>query len=72
MKTSNAMYDTLKLVALIATPVITFLAALISIWNIPQGAELTASLAALDTLIGAVVVILKTNYDKKERAKKNE
>lgn len=70
MKLSNKTYDVLKTIAMIGTPVITFLTALCSIWSVPHCTEITATLAALDTLIGAVVVILKTNYDKKERAKK--
>lgn len=64
---SNKMYDILKFAALIATPVITFLCAIVSIWGIPYGQQITATLAALDTLIGAVVVIAKQMYDKKQK-----
>ena len=35
-----------------------------NIWNIPHAAELTATLAAIDTLIGAVVTALKADYDR--------
>lgn len=59
---SNKTYDIIKNVALIATPVITFLAALVSIWGIPFGSQITATLAAVDTLIGAIVVIAKARY----------
>ena len=62
---SNKTYDIIKTIALIATPVLTFAAALVSIWNIPHVAELTATFAALDTLLGAVVVVAKTIHDKK-------
>ena len=62
---SNKFYDALKTVALVATPVLAFTAAVVSIWNIPYGAELTATLTAIDTLLGAIVVALKFNYDKK-------
>ena len=62
---SNKVYDTIKLVALIGAPVIVFLSALCNIWAVPHAAELTATLAAIDTLIGAVVAALKASYDKK-------
>lgn len=61
---TNKTYDIIKTVALIAAPVLTFAAALVSIWNIPHGAELTATLAALDTLLGAIVIAAKRIYDK--------
>lgn len=64
---SNKTYDILKFAALIATPIITFLCAIVSIWGIPYGQQITASLAALDTLIGAIVVIAKTQYEKKQK-----
>lgn len=60
----NKMYDFIKLVALIGAPVIVFLSALCNIWNIPHAAELTATLAAIDTLIGAIVTALKADYDR--------
>lgn len=68
---SNKVYDIIKTIALIATPTITFIAAVISIWNIPHGAEITATLAALDTFLGALVVVLKVNYDRKEKGDVN-
>ena len=65
---SNKMYDTLKFLALIATPIITFLCAIVAIWGIPYGEQITATLAALDTLIGAIVVVAKSKYDKTSKA----
>ncbi len=59
---SNAQYDALKTVALILTPVLAFLASLVSIWGIPYGDQLVATLTAIDTLVGAVVVILNKQY----------
>lgn len=61
---SNKMYDFIKLVALIGAPVIVFLSALCNIWAVPHAAELTATLAAVDTLIGAIVTALKADYDR--------
>lgn len=62
---SNKTYDIIKMVSLIGTPAITLLAAIISIWDIPYGAQITATLAAVDTFLGALVVVLQTNYKKR-------
>ena len=59
----NKTYDTLKFIALAVTPVFTFICAIISIWGIPYAQQITATLAALETLIGALVVIAKKIYD---------
>lgn len=61
----NSTYDTIKLISLIGTPAVTMIAAIISIWNIPYGAQITATLAAIDTFLGALVVVLQTMYNKK-------
>lgn len=63
---SDKTYDMLKVIGLVAVPVITFLAAIINIWQIPYGDQIVASLAALDVLIGAVVSIAKNAYDRKK------
>jgi len=62
---SNKTYDTLKLIALILTPVLAFLASVANIWNIPYSEQIVATLTGIDTLVGAIVVALKTAYDKK-------
>ena len=60
-------YDTVKNIALIATPILTFATALVSIWNVPFSAELTATFSALDILCGAIVVVAKKIYDDKQK-----
>ena len=62
---SNKAYDILKTIALVATPVLAFMASVVSIWNVPCGAEITTTLTAIDALLGAIVVALKINHDKK-------
>ena len=62
---TNKAYDTLKTIALIATPVLAFLASLCVIWDVPYCEALCATFTALDTLLGALVVALKVNYDKR-------
>ena len=64
MKLKNGQYDILKKVALMIVPLITFLAAIGDIWGIPHTTEITATLAALDTLIGALLQISSNNYYK--------
>jgi len=59
---SNKQYDTIKLLALLAAPILTLISAVVSIWGIPYGEQITATLAAIDTFVGAVVVIAKANY----------
>jgi len=64
---SNKTYDIIKNVALIVTPIITFLGALVSIWNIPFSAEITATLSAIDILAGAIVLVAKKIYDNNQK-----
>ena len=61
---SDKMYDTLKAIGLVAVPIITFLTAIINIWNIPYGSQIVATLAAIDVLIGAIVTVAKNQYDR--------
>lgn len=61
---SNRTYDTLKLIALIAVPVCAFIGALCTIWNVPHSEQITATLTALDTLLGAIVAIFAKVYNK--------
>lgn len=63
---NDKTYDIIKAVALIATPILTFATALVSIWNIPFSAELTATFSAIDILCGAIVVVAKKIYDDKK------
>lgn len=63
---SNKQYDTLKIVALVLVPVLAFLSALVNIWGVPYAEQIVASLTALDTLIGAIVVAVSKAYHNKE------
>ena len=63
---SNKTYDVIRLIGEIAVPVIAFAASLCTIWSVPHCAEITASLTALDTFIGAVVMILRNSYNKRQ------
>lgn len=61
---SNKTYDTLKRIALVAAPLITFIGAVCIIWNVPFSEQITATLAALDTLLGSILVKLGIDYNK--------
>ena len=61
---SNKTYDIIRLIGEIAVPVIAFLASLCAIWNVPYCEQITATLTALDTLLGAVIMILRSKYNK--------
>lgn len=61
---SNKTYDTLKFIALLIAPLVTFVASIVDIWGIPHGTEIVATLAAIDVLVGAVVAIAKAIYEK--------
>lgn len=64
---SDKTYDILKLIGLIAVPVITFLTALVDVWGIPYGPQIVATLSLIDVLVGAIVAIAKNVYDRKQK-----
>lgn len=65
MKMSNETYDVLKYVALIVLPALgTLYAALSQIWGLPFGSEVTATILALDTFLGAILKISTDKYNK--------
>ena len=61
---SNKTYDTIKIISLTCVPIFAFIGALCSIWNVPHAQEITATLTAIDTLLGALVVIFAREYNK--------
>lgn len=63
---TNKTFNIIRLIGEIAVPVIAFITAICTIWNVPRCAEITATLTALDTLIGAIVMILRKNYNKRQ------
>lgn len=67
MTLSNKAYDTIKMIGLVAVPILTFLVAIVNIWNIPYGDQIVATLAAVDVLIGAIVTVAKGQYERKQK-----
>lgn len=67
MKMKNETYDVLKWVAMIVLPaVVTFVAAIGQIWGIPYTAQIAATIAAVDTLLGACLQVSSANYTEKK------
>ena len=64
----NGMYDKLKIIAWVLAPLITLLAALGEIWGISHMAEITATLAALDSFLGALLTISNKAYNAQQKA----
>ena len=62
MRLSNTAYDKLKPVCLILLPFLTFLATLVTVWNVPHAHEIAATVAAIDTLIGTFLKWSSDNY----------
>lgn len=65
----NTTYDNLKMIALIVAPIMTFVATILKIWNVPYSTQILATLSALDVLVGSIVTIANENYKKKNKNK---
>ena len=62
---SNKMYDILKCIAQIVLPAIaTFYVTIASLWNLPFPEEISGTVMAVDTLLGAMLMISSENYKK--------
>lgn len=64
MKLSNKTYDKLCIIVKCIAPILTFISAVLAIWHVPYTAQITATLAALNTCLGGIVTVLKSQYDK--------
>lgn len=63
MKMSNKIYDILKFIAQIVLPAIaTFYVTIAGIWGLPLGDEISRTVMAVDTLLGAILMISSANY----------
>lgn len=70
---SDKTYDNIKNISLFAAPILTFLGSLVTIWaaiitsNPVIPAAITATLAAIDSLLGAIVLVAKKLYEEKKK-----
>lgn len=64
-KMSNELYDILKEIALTILPALAvFYTACSKIWGLPYGAEIPATIMAVDALLGACLHISNAGYKK--------
>ena len=69
MKMSNKVYDILKFIAQIVLPALaTLWAALGKIWGWPLVTEITATICAVDTFLGALLGISSNRYNSQQAA----
>ena len=61
---SNRMYDILKTIAWVVAPILTFIGTLCVIWGVPYSTQITATLAAINTLLGAYIKTANYQYTK--------
>lgn len=63
----NKTYDFWKRVAQYYLPAIaTFVIGICKIWNLPYGTEISATIMAIDTLLGVFLGISTYNYNKEK------
>ena len=64
---SDRMYDIIKNLALILAPVVTLIIALLKAFDIVDNEIGIAISSAIDTFLGAIVVVAKQIYDSKNK-----
>ena len=65
MKLSDKTYNILKWLVVIVLPALaTLYAALGGIWGLPLVTEITGTINAVDTFLGAILMISTANYNK--------
>lgn len=70
MTMNSKVYDILKFIAQIVLPAIaTFYMTLSGIWGLPYGEQVSATVMAIDTLLGAVLMISSNAYNKQNGGK---
>lgn len=63
---SNKAYDIIKWIVVIVLPSIgTLYFALAGIWGLPYGEEIVGTITAIDTFLGAVMMISSHQYNKR-------
>lgn len=61
---NNKVYDILKFIAQIVLPAsATFYLTLAGIWSLPYGEQISGTIMAIDTLLGAILMISSTKYN---------
>ena len=64
-KLDDKVYDILKYVAQVVLPAIgTLYFALAGIWGLPYGEEIVGTITAIDTFLGALLMLSTSQYNK--------
>lgn len=67
---TNKVYDVLKYIAQIVLPAIgTLYFALASIWGLPYGEQIVGTITAIDTFLGAILMISTSKYNNSTKVK---
>lgn len=70
---SNKTYDILKWVAQLVLPALaTFMMSMGNIWSIPYADQISLTIMALDTFLGAILGISASNYKKLQNSEKED
>lgn len=73
MKLKNGTYDKLKYIVTIVLPALTTLwLTIASIWNIPYGEPIGATMGAITVFLGALIGISSANYNKIQKVKEEQ
>lgn len=68
---NDKIYDTLKTISLIAIPISTFIVVILGAYNYGNVERVTAVLAAVNTLLGSLVKISSSEYNKDKNSDSN-
>lgn len=67
MKMSNRVFDLLKWIAILFLPALaTLVSVVFKIWNLPYGPEISATITAVATFLGAILGVSHIQYKKGE------
>lgn len=67
MQITGKLYDVLKFLALVLFPALgTAYFALAGIWGLPSAQEVVGTIVVVDTLLGTILQISSTNYNKSD------
>lgn len=68
---SNKMYDTIKNIALLVAPITTLIIALLGSFKVIDSDTAVSISSAVDTFLGAIVIVAKQIYDNNNTKKKS-
>lgn len=68
---TNKAYDIMKYICVIVLPALgTLYFALASIWGLPYGEQVVGTITAIDTFLGAILMISTNAYNKNNKKSK--